>query len=84
MAGMLAIFAQFEREILRERVLAGLAHARSKGKVLGPPTTARNKADQIQHLLAAGLSKAQIARETQDRQSLGLPRFGTLASIIRR
>ena len=63
MAGMLAIFAQFEREILRERVLAGLAHARSKGKILGPPTTARNKANQIQQLLAAGLSKAQIARE---------------------
>jgi len=63
MAGMLAIFAQFEREILRERVLAGLAHARSKGKVLGPPRTARNKADQIRQLLADGLSKAQIARK---------------------
>ena len=65
MAGMLAIFTHFEREILRERVLAGLAHARSNGKVLGPPTTARNKADQIQQLLAAGLSKAQIARELE-------------------
>jgi len=63
MAGMLAIFAQFEREILRERVLAGLAHARSKGKVLGPPRTVRNKADQIRQLLADGLSKAQIARK---------------------
>jgi len=62
MAGMLAIFAQFEREILRERVIAGLAHARSKGKVLGPPTTARNKADQIQQLLADGLTKTQIAK----------------------
>src|SRR5881275_3480382 len=28
MAGLLAVFAQFEREILRERVRAGLAHAR--------------------------------------------------------
>ena len=30
MAGLLAIFAEFEREILRERTRAGLAHAREK------------------------------------------------------
>ena len=30
MAGLLAVFAEFEREILRERVRAGLAHARQK------------------------------------------------------
>ena len=32
MAGLLAIFAEFEREILRERTRAGLAHARENGK----------------------------------------------------
>lgn len=32
MAGILAVFAEFEREILRERVKAGIAEARSKGK----------------------------------------------------
>src|SRR4029078_8109944 len=31
MAGLLAVFAEFEREILRERVRAGLAHARENG-----------------------------------------------------
>ena len=31
MAGLLSVFAEFEREILRERVRAGLAHAREKG-----------------------------------------------------
>jgi putative DNA-invertase from lambdoid prophage Rac len=35
MAGLLAIFAEFEREILRERTRAGLAHARENGKRLG-------------------------------------------------
>src|ERR1043166_4681546 len=35
MAGLLAIFAEFEREILRERTRAGLAHARANGKRLG-------------------------------------------------
>jgi DNA invertase Pin-like site-specific DNA recombinase len=41
MAGLLAIFAQFEREILRERVKAGIAQARRHGKRHGrPPTVA--------------------------------------------
>src|SRR6516162_10078634 len=35
MAGLLAIFAEFEREILRERTRAGLAHPRMNGKRLG-------------------------------------------------
>jgi DNA invertase Pin-like site-specific DNA recombinase len=35
MAALLAVFAEFEREILRERVRAGLAHARQNGKKLG-------------------------------------------------
>jgi putative DNA-invertase from lambdoid prophage Rac len=35
MADLLAIFAEFEREILRERTRAGLAHARENGKRLG-------------------------------------------------
>src|ERR1035441_410604 len=39
MAALLAVFAEFEREILRERVRAGLAHARQNGKKLGRPIT---------------------------------------------
>ena len=34
MAALLAVFAEFEREVLRERVRAGLAHARQNGKRL--------------------------------------------------
>ena len=34
---MLAAFAQFERQLLRDRVKAGLANARARGKVLGRP-----------------------------------------------
>src|SRR5713101_9745480 len=40
MAGLLAIFAEFEKEILRERTRAGLANARENGKRLGRPATA--------------------------------------------
>jgi DNA invertase Pin-like site-specific DNA recombinase len=47
MAGLLAVFAEFEREILGERVRAGLAHARQNGKRLGRPPTAARKGSQV-------------------------------------
>ena len=34
---MLGVFSEFEREIIRERVNAGLAHAKAQGKTLGRP-----------------------------------------------
>ena len=62
MAGLLAIFAEFEREILRDRVRAGLAHARQNGKQLGRPMTAGLQAAEIRQLHRAGVAKAEIAR----------------------
>ena len=63
MAAMLAAFAEFEREVLRERVRAGLAHARANGKRLGRPLTAALQSDQVHKLRRSGLSKSQIARQ---------------------
>lgn len=63
MAGLLAVFAQFEREILRERVRAGIVQARQHGKPHGRPPTARHKATQVHKLFAGGLSKRAIARQ---------------------
>jgi putative DNA-invertase from lambdoid prophage Rac len=65
MAGLLAIFAEFEREIIRERTRAGLAHAREKGKQLGRPATAAVHAAEIRKLHRAGVSKSEIARRLQ-------------------
>jgi DNA invertase Pin-like site-specific DNA recombinase len=65
MAGLLAIFAEFEREILRERTKAGLAHAREKGKRLGRPATAAVHAAEIRKLHRAGISKSEIARRVR-------------------
>jgi DNA invertase Pin-like site-specific DNA recombinase len=62
MAGLLAIFAEFEREVLRDRTRAGLANARQNGKRLGRPATAAVKSDEIRKLHRAGVSKAEIAR----------------------
>jgi DNA invertase Pin-like site-specific DNA recombinase len=39
LAGMLSVFAEFERDILRERVKAGIADAKAKGKPHGRPAT---------------------------------------------
>ena len=62
MAGLLAVFAEFEREILRERVRAGLAHARQQGTRLGRPPSAPHHAAQVRKLYRDGVSKAEIAR----------------------
>ena len=62
MAALLAVFAEFEREILSERVRAGLAHARLNGKQLGRPATAALHADKVRKLSRSGLSKSEIAR----------------------
>jgi putative DNA-invertase from lambdoid prophage Rac len=65
MAALLAVFAEFEREILRERVRAGLAHARRNGKKLGRPATAARHASEIRKLHRAGVSKSEIARRLE-------------------
>jgi putative DNA-invertase from lambdoid prophage Rac len=65
MAALLAVFAEFEREILRERVRAGLAHARQNGKKLGRPATAVRHASEIRKLHRTGVSKAEIARRLE-------------------
>jgi putative DNA-invertase from lambdoid prophage Rac len=62
MAGMLAIFAEFEREVLRERVRAGIAQARKEGRAHGRPRTASLKADEVFRLKAERVSHSEIAR----------------------
>lgn len=62
LSGMLAVFAEFERDILRERVKAGIAHARSMGRSHGRPATASLLSDEIRRLKRKGLSNSEIAR----------------------
>ena len=62
MAGLLAVFAEFEREILRERVRAGLDHARQQGKRLGRPPSVAHQAAHARKLFREGISKSEIAR----------------------
>jgi putative DNA-invertase from lambdoid prophage Rac len=61
-AGFLAVFAEFERDLIRERIKAGIADARKRGKAHGRPRAKANDAVQIRTLAQQGLSQAAIAR----------------------
>lgn len=81
LATVLAGIAEFERDLLRERVRSGLAAARARGKVLGRQPGQRPKSDRlapkVMTLVAAGRSYRLIGRE------LGLSK-NTVAAIVKR
>jgi putative DNA-invertase from lambdoid prophage Rac len=62
MAGMLSVFAEFEREILRERVRAGIAQARKEGRPHGRPRTASLKTGEVLRLNSERVSQSEITR----------------------
>ena len=61
--GIFASIAEFERELIRDRVRSGLAAAKAKGKRVGRPKVAVNAA-RIASLRQQGRSWAEITRET--------------------
>ena len=65
MAGLLAVFAEFEREILRERVRAGLAHARQQANASAARRPWFTKPPKSGKLYRQGISKSEIARRLQ-------------------
>jgi len=62
--GMLSVFSDFERSMIRARVIAGLERAKSTGKRLGRPPTSPLKVEKVKKLLGAGASLRAIARAT--------------------
>ena len=73
LAGMLAVFAEFERDLLRERARGGLDRARREGKHLGRPPTTATHAPEVRALRRRALSHAEIA-----------PRVGISETSVRR
>lgn len=59
--GMLAVFAEFETNIRKERQLEGIAKAKEEGVYTGRKPTAQAKKGEIERLLEQGLSKPKIA-----------------------
>lgn len=63
---MLGVFAEFERSMIRERVMAGLARAKARGTKLGRRTIEDADAKKVQTIstmLSAGVGVRRIARE---------------------
>lgn len=61
--GVLASLAVFERDVMRERSLAGLAAARARGRLGGrPPKMTADKLDVALAMIAGGHSKVAVAR----------------------
>ncbi|NYZ17983.1 recombinase family protein [Azospirillum sp. RWY-5-1] len=81
MATVLAGIAEFERDLLRERVRSGLAAAKARGKKLGRQPGQRPKSDRLAPkvlvLVDEGRSYRLIGRE------LGLSK-NTVAAIVKR
>lgn len=63
--GLLSVFSEFERAMVRDRVLAGLSRTRAKGTRLGRPPMATNRVEQIQAMLQAGRGVRETARATK-------------------
>jgi len=61
--GIFATIAEFERELIRDRVRSGLALAKARGKRLGRPRLIADAA-RIASLRASGASWGMISRET--------------------
>ena len=59
MCGLIASFAEYERNIICERTIAGLAAAKRRGAVLGRPK--KRNDEQIIELHKQGLSYREIA-----------------------
>lgn len=60
MFGMLSVFADFERELIRSRIMAGLARSEKKP---GRPSLDADKVARIERTLATGLSINATARK---------------------
>ena len=60
---ILCAVAEFEREIIRERVNAGLKAARARGARFGRPSTLQKYLPRVRALREAGKNVSQIARE---------------------
>lgn len=60
---MAATFAQFERDLIRERIVAGVAEAKRRGRRSGRKFKfSKADIDTMQHLIKDGVPKAEVAR----------------------
>ncbi len=62
---IMAALAEFERELTKERVTAGLASAKASGQKLGRASVISDeRAAAVRQMLASGMNVSQVARVT--------------------
>jgi putative DNA-invertase from lambdoid prophage Rac len=80
-ASVLASLAEFERDLLRERVRSGLAAARARGVKLGRQAGQRPKSDRlgpkVLNMIGEGRSYRDVAKQLKLSKN-------TVADIVRR
>ena len=64
MFGLLAVFSEFERALIRSRVVSGIERARAKGVVFGRPSLSPDRVARVEKALKDGLSIRAVARAT--------------------
>ncbi|MEP9398121.1 recombinase family protein [Mesorhizobium sp. KR2-14] len=62
MFGMMAVFAEFERAMIVERVNAGLARAKAQGKKLGRPSHGGEIEAKVRQLRSTGMGVVKVAK----------------------
>ncbi len=60
---MLGVFSEFERAMIRERVMAGLARAKAQGKAIGRPKVNGQVEKKVMKLRSGGMGIKRIAKE---------------------
>jgi DNA invertase Pin-like site-specific DNA recombinase len=63
---MMGVFAEFERAMIRERVMAGLARAKEQGTKLGRQRLEDTDADKVTAIVAARAAGTGIRRIAKD------------------
>nr|WP_292133723.1 recombinase family protein [Brevundimonas sp.] len=61
---MLAVFSEFERALIRSRVIAGLERARAKGVQFGRPSLSPDRVARVEKALKDGQSIRAVAKAT--------------------
>ena len=62
MFAMMGVFAEFEREMIRSRVISGMERARAQGKTFGRPRVADEVETRLRATLASGIGINRAAR----------------------
>ena len=64
MFGLLAVFSEFERALIRSRVIAGLERARANGVQFGRPSLSPDRVERVEKALKDGQSIRAVAKAT--------------------